>query len=639
MPTESHHDATRARASRRSVLAKTATGLLGAGAMAAGGGVLARPQAAAAATVTAANLDWIDITASPYNADPTGHSDSTRSIQAALKQVAANGGGVIYLPTGNYKITSSLTYNSSSPLMITGDGPQASNFRLASTSTNIEYLAITQTGEFVGGELGTQGTVIIKDMAFYNDHYAGSFSNTNVAIVMNRVNFGQIQNVGLYKGTGSQPGRGINQGIVLNECNQVDIDNCNIFVAVNGIVVTGYSQVNNISNTSIWATYNDVPTAAAVAYLGQVLTANMESVICHDGNRGILWTQDSGGNVPHLLFAYNVQPNNHSVAAMEFDYGAQVYLTECFFSGSKSIVNADVPGILFGSNFQGSATVNSCQFNGITGHTISAQGGKGFFITGCEIGGQGKSYKYAANTYDEINIGASVAEVTIDSCHFNVDALAEFGGGDYPRSALYVAPGATEVTVSNSKGAGTTYGTAPIIDGGNAVMRSGNIGLGLPDQTTGGGSTVTGTSASDLSTSITLPAYDMTVGTVYRFTAFGHGTYGPGQSADLLAEMNIGGTSLGTLTAAHSPEPGGALTWTYTCYLAVTATGSSGKIISNGTFTWDGETTSHGNDAFTVDTTKANAVVMIASWASAMGTPTITCDRTVLERVQNYPVS
>lgn len=631
MTIESRNDAHRSPASRRSVLAGTTAGLLsGAGAMA----VFGRPQQADAATTTA-TPDWIDITASPYNADPTGNSDSTSGIQAALTQVAANGGGALYVPTGNYKISSGLTYTSSSPLMITGDGPQASNFRMASTSTSIQYLSITQTGDFVGGDLGKQGTVIIENVAFYNDEEAASYSDTNVVLVLDSVNFGQIRNVGIYEGSAAQ---WVNQGIILKTCNQVDIDNANLFTAVNGIVVTGYSQVNNISNTSLWMRTTGESTAAAVLYIGQVLTANMESVICHDGDRGIYWTQDSDGNVPHLLFAYNVQPNNHTVAAMELDYGAQVYLTECFFSGATSIVDADVPGVLFGSNFQGSGKVESSQFNGITGHTISLQGGQGFFITGCEMGGNSK-YKYAADSYDEINVGASVAEVTIDTCHFDVDTLAGAGTSNPPRSAVYAAAGATKVTVSNSKGAGTAYGSGGILDAGNAVMRSGNIGLGLADQTTGGGSTVTDTSPANLSASMTVPAYDMTAGTVYRFTAFGHGTQGSGRPPSIQAKINVGGTSLGTFTPDGRPAHGEEFTWVYTCYLAVTETGAAGTIISNETFTWAGLTTSDGNNSFTVDTTQPNAVVMTASWTSMTGSPTITCDRTMLERVQNYPAS
>lgn len=634
MATESHHDLRRSTASRRSMLAGTVTGLLTGAGMMAATDVLARPQAAEAATGTT-TPDWLDITAPPYNADPTGKSDSTPGIQAALNQVAANGGGAIYVPAGNYTITSGLTYNSSTGLLITGDGPQASNFRLASTAESIQYLTITQTGEFVNGNLGKQGTVVIENVAFYNDEQSASYSDTHAVIVMNNVNFGQVRNVCIYEGTGPQ---WINQGIILNKCNQIDVDNANIFTAVNGVVVSGYSQVNNISNTSIWMKTTGQPYAAAVLYLGQVLTANMVSVICHDGDRGIYFTQDSGGNVPHLLFAYNVQPNNHTVAGMEIDYGAQVYLTECFFSAGTSIVDQPIPGLVFGPKYQGSGTVVNSQFLGAQGHTIWLQGGQGFYITGCEIGGNAK-YKYAANSYDEIHVEPSVSQVTIDTSHFDVDTLATTGTSNPPRSAVYAESGATNVSVSNCIGAGTSYATAGIIDPGNAVVRNGNIGLGLADQTTGGGSTVTGTSAADLSASITVPAYDMTVGTVYRFTAFGHGTQARGRPATLLPRINIGATSLGTFAAAPKPAPGGAFTWTYTCYLAVTATGSSGRVISNETFTWEGLTTSHGNDSFTVDTTQANDVVVTASWASAQGSPAITCDRTVLERLQNYPAS
>ena len=170
-------------------------------------------------------------------------------------------------------------------------------------------------------------------------------------------------------------------------------------------------------------------------------------------------------------------------------------------------------------------------------------------------------------------------------------------------------------------------------------MRSGNIGLGLSDQTTGGGSTVTGTSPANLSASFTVPARDMTAGTVYRFTAFGHGTQASGAPASIQPKINIGGTSLGTFTPASSPAAGTAFTWAYTGYLVVTATGATGKIVSNETFTWAGLTTSHGNNSFTVDTTQANAVVVTASWTSATASPTITCDCTMLERVQNYPAS
>ena len=44
-------------------------------------------------------------TESPYNADPSGESDSTAAIQKAIDDCAANGGGTVWLPEGRYRLT------------------------------------------------------------------------------------------------------------------------------------------------------------------------------------------------------------------------------------------------------------------------------------------------------------------------------------------------------------------------------------------------------------------------------------------------------------------------------------------------------------------------------------------------------
>ncbi len=48
------------------------------------------------------------VTDAPYNADPTGASDATAAIQKALDAVAALNGGVVYLPSGKYRLDGSL---------------------------------------------------------------------------------------------------------------------------------------------------------------------------------------------------------------------------------------------------------------------------------------------------------------------------------------------------------------------------------------------------------------------------------------------------------------------------------------------------------------------------------------------------
>lgn len=46
----------------------------------------------------------VDVTRPPYDADPTGNTDSTAAIQRALDDVGNAGGGTVYLPDGTYRI-------------------------------------------------------------------------------------------------------------------------------------------------------------------------------------------------------------------------------------------------------------------------------------------------------------------------------------------------------------------------------------------------------------------------------------------------------------------------------------------------------------------------------------------------------
>lgn len=48
------------------------------------------------------------VTLSPFNADPTGHNDSTKAIQKAINYVYSMGGGIVYIPAGIYKISGHL---------------------------------------------------------------------------------------------------------------------------------------------------------------------------------------------------------------------------------------------------------------------------------------------------------------------------------------------------------------------------------------------------------------------------------------------------------------------------------------------------------------------------------------------------
>jgi hypothetical protein len=73
-----------------------------------------------------------------YGADSTGVADSTTAIQAAIAAAAANNGGTVYVPSGTYKITSTLTINNSCVVIVgAGSAGEIAAGGVGSTSATI----------------------------------------------------------------------------------------------------------------------------------------------------------------------------------------------------------------------------------------------------------------------------------------------------------------------------------------------------------------------------------------------------------------------------------------------------------------------------------------------------------------------
>lgn len=115
-------------------------------------------------TSSMANMGWYNVV--DYGADPTGVSDSTSAIQAAL---TAGAGKVVYFPPGVYKVSSTLTPQASTHIMGAGSTPSssvASSTKILFTSTNtplfnvnvdkviIENMQLSQSGTAVSGNYG-----------------------------------------------------------------------------------------------------------------------------------------------------------------------------------------------------------------------------------------------------------------------------------------------------------------------------------------------------------------------------------------------------------------------------------------------------------------------------------------------------
>src|SRR5271168_5193015 len=110
--------------------------------------------------------DWVNI--QTYGADPLGATDSTPAIQDALNAIVTAGGGVMYIPAGNYLCTG-VTYNNSAPLRIIGDAPSASNIMCNNGSSDVIYFNIQNCATFRA-----------ENFSFVNLVNAPAFSDVNI---------------------------------------------------------------------------------------------------------------------------------------------------------------------------------------------------------------------------------------------------------------------------------------------------------------------------------------------------------------------------------------------------------------------------------------------------------------------------
>ena len=91
----------------------------------------------------------------PYNADPTGQTDSTRAIQRAIEDLSAAGGGTVWLPSGRYRITGNIIIRP----MVTLRG----DWRDPDSGAD-------------PGDAGRYGTVIVVDMPSSENLTGGAFT-------------------------------------------------------------------------------------------------------------------------------------------------------------------------------------------------------------------------------------------------------------------------------------------------------------------------------------------------------------------------------------------------------------------------------------------------------------------------------
>ncbi|MDA8090970.1 MAG: glycosyl hydrolase family 28-related protein [Nitrospiraceae bacterium] len=257
-----------------------------------------------------------------WGADPTGVNDSAAAINAAIDslityqyniingQYVPGGSGIVYIPTGKYKILSSITgvygvnlmgagmeaFNNAGTIIKPVGGITALDFSKQIGGFTVEDMTIDggaiqsgSTGVLVGGSGNNfSAKISFNNVSFSNLDYAVNlqscwwinFNNCNVkfnniGVYSNLTSGGYIQNISFMN---TRIAQNTNYGVYLpggqNGINQFDFENC--VVELNGITEMNIKDVGLLNITSSWFERSTASTAIQISNSGPgVFVGNM----------------------------------------------------------------------------------------------------------------------------------------------------------------------------------------------------------------------------------------------------------------------------------------------------------------------------------------------------------------------------
>lgn len=211
-----------------------------------------------------AKRPWADVKHPDFGAVGSGGVDDTAAIQAAIDNVEAAGGGVVFFPGGLYNVTSLIV--NSKGVMLVGSGTEATRIRSTSTTGNV--ISIGNTAAAYSSAGGVRDLGIISSVT----------RTSGYAISVDGCQDGVIDNVRIQTTGGS----GIQFGATSSSRWFVTRTIINMTGAFIGISIEGG---NDRYITDVWVQGNQTAGSKAVQILdsaGDWLT-NVEAVLCEIG--------------------------------------------------------------------------------------------------------------------------------------------------------------------------------------------------------------------------------------------------------------------------------------------------------------------------------------------------------------------
>ncbi len=198
--------------------------------------------------------------------DPTGTNDSTSGFQTALTTLQSLGGGELYIPPGNYKISSSLTYSGPS-LTIFGSGQTLSVLNVANAPTvfsivlnTANSLTVKDIGFYPASSGGTAFQVtgssfsetqnfILENVDFCVEGYGANAVSFAHALILSNLNRSNVRNVNMNANTGGIISGGSFASI--SNCVDIRFNNCSVNGSDIGFFVSSYSEGLHINDCVI----------------------------------------------------------------------------------------------------------------------------------------------------------------------------------------------------------------------------------------------------------------------------------------------------------------------------------------------------------------------------------------------------
>lgn len=444
----------RPRPARRALLTGGAVSLAAAAGAALGG---VRPASAQtdALDVTQAipsgNTSWIDVQS--YQADPTNVNDSTKAFQNALNAIASAGGGVLYVPVGEYLIKSTLTWTSGYSLMIVGDGEGASVINRASGTAPFHTLDIQNSG-----------AVTIQNLSIHNTVAAANYADDQVGLYFGACSRVRLENVYIDSTTTR-----VNVAVKLYGVTVASIIGCDLRGYVNALYISGGSAVVDcIASSFATNSGSGVTDSGNVAMIAPAGTLHLTNCETNGGDHGLVL---DGTGSDAFVFINDFEINNCMGDAVVLNTGSEFWASQLWCS-NQTIDNIKGPycGINVGPAYQGWVVIDNSTFQHYSGSGITIRGGQSYWITNSSFSG---CCGHAANVYYDIFL-SGCSDILISGCHFDIE---KYNPMFIPNAAVCVSSGVSNVIITANQFAPTGYHTGPLINNGTNVVTSANLGV------------------------------------------------------------------------------------------------------------------------------------------------------------------